>query len=167
MSGDENGSTIVFIIHANTSWEKLAKGSHVAVLFQSPGYSERDKEYMDPTLYDPSGSYQGKNDKGLRNSNGTFSAPEDASIEAYVESVLNRGNGEYVVAYRLNTTSDQETKMIEKAELLGDGFGINCADNVSSTLRILGFKHTWTPGGLEKQLKKSNLVTGIKVYEEY
>lgn len=54
--------------------------------------------------------------------------------------------------------------MVEKADELGDGCGFDCANYISTVLKTLGFKHALTPGGLEKQLKKSEKVTSVKTY---
>ena len=43
---------IVFIIHANSGWEKIAGGSHVTIYFADPGFAS-DGESNNPTLYDP------------------------------------------------------------------------------------------------------------------
>ena len=42
----------------------------------------------------------------------------------------------------------------------GDGAGFDCANNTSDVLKILDFKHTMTPCGLEQQLKHSEKVVG-------
>ena len=47
----------------------------------------------------------------------------------------------------------------------GDGFGFNCADNVSDVMQEIGFKHVLTPGALENQLQKSDKVTDLRVYK--
>ena len=80
--------------------------------------------------------------------------------------MLNRENEEYINSYTIETTPEQESKMIERALELGDGsLGMNCADNVSDVMKEIGFKHVITPGGLEKQLKKSDLVKKAEVYK--
>lgn len=54
--------------------------------------------------------------------------------------------------------------MIEKAEELGDGWGGDCANYISTVLKTLGFKHALTPGGVENQLKESKKVTSVTTY---
>ena len=88
-----------------------------------------------------------------------------ANPNTFISSVLNRDNGEYIVAYTIETTPEQEAKMIEKAMKDGDGWGFNCADNVSDVMKEIGFNHVITPGGLEQQLQKSDKVTEIKEYK--
>ena len=56
--------------------------------------------------------------------------------------------------------------MIERALELGDGNGFSCADNGSDVLKILGFKHVITLGGLERQLEKSTNVKKESTNEE-
>ena len=41
--------TTVLIIHANSGWEKLVNGSHVAIHFSNPGVSEIDNEFYELT----------------------------------------------------------------------------------------------------------------------
>ena len=156
--------TTIFVIHANSGWEKLANGSHVAIYFSNPGAAS-DGEFNTPTLYDPSGSYDGGVKRAIRNPRGIFSEENTSNPETFIKSVLNRENGEYIVAYTIDTTPEQEAKMIERAMKDGDGFGFNCADNVSDVMKEIGFKHVLTPGGLERQLQNSDKVTEIKVYK--
>ncbi|MCR5285514.1 MAG: hypothetical protein K6D95_07940 [Treponema sp.] len=160
----DGNETTIFIIHANSGWEKLAKGSHVSIFFGNPG-SAKDGELNNPTLYDPSGSYNGGIEGAIRTPSGIFSEENTSNPETYINSVLNRENGEYIVSYTINSTPEQEAKMIERAMENGDGFGFNCADNVSDVMKEIGFKHVFTPGALEKQLQKSDQVTEIKVYK--
>ena len=155
--------TTVLIIHANSGWEKLANGSHVAVHFSDPG-TDSYGEFIPASLYDPSGSYDG-GINAVRPSSGVFSERDSSSLNKYIDSVLNRKNGEYVIAYSIETTPEQEAKMVEDAMKKGDGFGFNCADNVSSVMEEIGFSHSLTPGGLENQLKKSEKVINIKVFK--
>ena len=155
--------TAVLIIHANSGWEKLANGSHVAVHFSDPG-TDSYGEFIPASLYDPSGSYDG-GINAVRPSSGVFSERHSSSLNKYIDSVLNRKNGEYVIAYSIETTPEQEAKMVEDAMKKGDGFGFNCADNVSSVMEKIGFSHSLTPGGLENQLKKSEKVINIKVFK--
>ena len=159
--------TTVMIIHANTGWEKFAGGSHVAVHFSNPGVDEYNYQ-IGQTLYDPSGSYQAKDEFGYlyRSSSGVFSGEPSGDIKAYIASVLNRQNGEYIVAYTINTTSEQEKAMVESAMELGDGGGFSCASHTSEVLEKLDFKKVKTPGGLEKQLKNSKVVENIKVFSK-
>ncbi len=155
--------TTVFIIHANSGWEKLVNGSHVAIYFSNPGVNKYG-ELNPQILYDPSGSYIGPESK-CRYDNGVF-ANNDASPEKFIASVLNRENGEYINSYTISTTPEQEAKMIDRALELGDGIlGMNCADNVSDVLKEIGFKHVITPGGLEKQLKESSSVNRVGEYK--
>lgn len=156
--------TTVFIIHANSGWEKLANGSHVAIYFSNPG-PDKDGDYYTPSLYDPSGSYDGGVKGAVRTPSGIFSEENTSNPKTFIESVLNRENGEYIVAYTIETTPEQESEMVEQAMRNGDGFGFNCADNVSDVMKTIGFKHVMTPGGLEKQLQKSDKVTEVKVYK--
>lgn len=86
-------------------------------------------------------------------------------MDSYIESVLDRENGEYINAYKIQTTPEQEAAMLDIANELGDGMGFNCADNVSEVLKELDFSHVFTPGGLEKQLKESDLVKEVLTYE--
>ena len=136
--------TTIFVIHANSGWEKLANGSHVAIYFSNPGAAS-DGEFNTPTLYDPSGSYDGGVKGSIRNPRGIFSEENTSNPETFIKSVLNRENGEYIVAYTIDTTPEQEAKMIERAMKDGDGFGFNCADNVSDVMKEIGFKHVLTP----------------------
>lgn len=73
--------------------------------------------------------------------------------------------GEYINSYTIETTPEQEAKMIERAMKNGNGWSFNCADNVSDVMKEIGFKHVFTPGGLEKQLQKSDKVTETKEYK--
>ena len=164
---DPNGEkTTIMIIHANSGWEKIVKGSHVAVHFSNPGKGS-DGEYLEQTLYDPSGSYEANTGYGngkYRPSSGVFSGDIPADLSSYIDSVLDRENGEYIVAYTIETTPEEEAKMVERAMENGDGAGFDCANNTSDVLKILGFKHTMTPGGLEQQLKHSEKVVETTVY---
>lgn len=160
--------TTVLIIHANSGWEKLVNGSHVAIHFSNPGVSEIDNEFHEISLYDPSGSYQADNGYGTgkyRPSSGVFTGNIPSDLDSYIESVLDRENGEYINAYKIQTTPEQEAAMLDIANELGDGMGFNCADNVSEVLKELDFSHVFTPGGLEKQLKESDLVKDVLTYE--
>ncbi|TWI71583.1 hypothetical protein JM98_02581, partial [Treponema putidum] len=160
--------TTIMIIHANSGWEKLLGGSHVAIHFSNPGKTSSG-DFELPTLYDPSGSYMILNPaKQLyRPSSGVFSGEEASDLASYIKSVLDRDNDEYIIAYTINTTPAQEAKMIELADEYGDGSGFNCADYVSEVLKeVLGFKHTMSPGNLESQLKESKLVTEVKTYKK-
>lgn len=154
---------IVFIIHANSGWEKIAGGSHVTIYFADPGFAS-DGESNNPTLYDPSGSYDGGIKGSIRTPNGIFSEEGTSNPETFINSVLQRENGEYINAYFIEATPEQQSRMIERAIENGDGIGFNCADNVSDVMREIGFKHVLTPRGLEKQLRRSDIVTGQKVY---
>ena len=156
--------TTIFIIHANSGWEKFVKGSHVAIYFSNPGNAS-DGESNNPTLYDPSGSYDGGVEGSIRTPSGIFSERNTSNPETFIKSVLDRENGEYIVAYTIDTTPEQEAKMIERAMEKGDGFGFNCADNVSDVMKQIGFKHVLTPGALEKQLQQSSKVTETEVFK--
>jgi hypothetical protein len=136
------------ITHADTWWEKLVGGSHVAVHMSNPDSSEK------PTLYDPSGSYSAKDKNGseYRPSSGAFWGEPESNKEKYIE--YESKNGQYVTTYTLPTTPAQESNMIKQAFEMGDGFGINCASNVSTVLKDSGIEHAWTPGCIEKQLNK-------------
>lgn len=142
--------TTVIIIHADSGWEKLANGSHVAVHFSNPGKDKFGDSYRE-TLYDPSGSYA----IGNRNhpTSGTFSG-EDANLQNYINDVLSRENGEYLNIYEFDTTEEQESAMVEKALQEGDGIGFSCAMNSSKVLKEIGFHEAITPGGVESQAKK-------------
>lgn len=70
-----------------------------------------------------------------------------------------------IMATAIDTTPEEESKMIEKAMEEGDGIGFSCASNVSEVLNEIGFNKGITPGAIEKQLKKSEKVTEIKVYK--
>ena len=94
-----------------------------------------------------------------------FSDEKSSNLKQYINSVLSRKNGEYVNAYTIDTTPEEESKMIEKAMEEGDGIGFSCASNVSEVLNEIGFNKGITPGAIEKQLKKSEKVTEIKVYK--
>src|SRR5574344_1316414 len=158
--------TTILIIHANSGWEKIVNGSHVAVHFSNPGNGS-DGERLQQTLYDPSGSYVADNGFGTgkyRPSSGVFTGDIPADLSSYINSVLDRENGEYINAYTIDTTPEEEAKMVEKAMENGDGTGFDCANNTSDVLKILGFKHTMTPGGLEKQLQESKKVVATKTY---
>ncbi|AIW89518.1 hypothetical protein JO41_06680 [Treponema sp. OMZ 838] len=159
--------TTVMIIHANTGWEKFVSGSHVAVHFSNPGVDKYNYQ-IGQTLYDPSGSYQAKDEFGClyRSSSGVFSGESSGDLKAYIDSVLDRQNGEYIVAYTINTTPEQEKAMVESAMELGDGDGFSCASHTSEVLEKLDFKEVMTPGGLEKQLKNSKVVENIKVFSK-
>ncbi|MCR4940215.1 MAG: hypothetical protein K5930_08950 [Treponemataceae bacterium] len=87
-----------------------------------------------------------------------------ADLNSYIESVLSRENGEYVVTYSIDTTPEEESAMIEKAIQNGDGWGFSCADYVSDFLTTLDFNHVLIPGDLEDQLKKSEKVTKTKLH---
>lgn len=147
--------TTILITHASTSWEKFGGGSHVAVHFSNPGKDSKG-DFLNQTLYDPSGSYQANNGYGngkYRPSSGVFEGDVSGDLQSYINSVLDRENGEYIVAYKIDTTPEQESRMIESANKIGDGNGFNCADNTSTVLKEIGFKHTMKPGNLEHQLK--------------
>ncbi|MCF0124571.1 MAG: hypothetical protein HUJ68_02235 [Clostridia bacterium] len=151
MYTDPDGlKTTVMIIHALTSWEKFANGTHVAVHFSNPGKDKYGDSYGE-TLYDPSGSYS----IGNRNhpTSGTFSG-EDANLQNYINDVLGRENGEYLNIYEFETTEEEESAMVEKAMSVGDGAGFSCARNSSKVLGEIGFHKAITPGGVEKQAEK-------------
>ena len=158
--------TTVMIIHADSPWEWIFNGSHVAIHFSNPGKDEYG-EVLPQTLYDPSGSYEANTGYGngkFRPSSGVFMGDPQADLNSYIESILSRENGEYVVTYSIDTTPGEESAMIERALQNGDGWGFSCADYVSDVLTPLGFNHVLTPGGLEDQLKKSDKVTKTKLY---
>ncbi len=46
------------------------------------------------------------------------------------------------------------------------GWGFDCANYTSDVLTKIGIKHVLTPGGLEKQLKKSVPAERIKTYKD-
>ena len=145
--------TTVIIIHANTGWEKLVGGSHVAIHFSNPGIDSYGEITL-PSLYDPSGSYEGleQGKYQYRPSSGLFSGESQSNLDIYINSVLRRNNGEYIITYSIDTTPEQEASMIEKSIELGDGYGFSCANYVSQVLTELGFNPTLTPRNLEKQL---------------
>ena len=91
---------------------------------------------------------------------------DESNLDIYINSVLERDNGEYLVTYSINTTPKQEASMIEKSIELGDGYGFSCANYVSQVLTELGFKPTLMPGNLEKQLKDSELIEEILIYKK-
>ena len=159
--------TTVIIIHANTGWEKLVGGSHVAIHFSNPGIDSYGEITL-PSLYDPSGSYEGleQGKYQYRPSSGLFSGEHQANLDIYINSVLERDNVEYLVTYSINTTPKQEASMIEKSIELGAGYGFSCANYVSQVLTELGFKPTLMPGNLEKQLKDSELIEEILIYKK-
>lgn len=148
--------TTVIVIHANTWWEGIVGASHVAIHFSNPGIDKYGDAYGE-TLYDPSGGYA----IGNRNhpTSGLFSE-EDANLNNYIIDVENRDNGETCTIYKFATTPEQESAMVEKAMILGNGWGFSCADNVSNVLQEIGAKQVFTPGALEAQLpelqKKTN-----------
>src|SRR5574344_639484 len=114
--------TTILIIHANSGWEKIVNGSHVAVHFSNPGNGS-DGERLQQTLYDPSGSYVADNGFGTgkyRPSSGVFTGDIPADLSSYINSVLDRENGEYITAYTIDTTPEEEAKMVEKAMENGD-----------------------------------------------
>ena len=102
--------TTVLIIHANSGWEKLANGSHVAVHFSDPG-TDSYGEFIPASLYDPSGSYDG-GINAVRPSSGVFSERHSSSLNKYIDSVLNRKNGEYVIV-DIDFTTGKNWKLID------------------------------------------------------
>jgi RHS repeat-associated protein len=147
--------TTVMITHANTWWEKLFGGSHVAVFFSNPARGMGEK----PTLYDPSGGYTVRNEvyneagsSRYRPSNGLFWDVPESTKDDFIR--YESREGQRVTIYTIPTTPEQEARMIKQADILGNGFGFNCAVNVSAVLNEIGIKRTWFPGVLEKQLDK-------------
>lgn len=139
--------TTVMIIHANSGWERIGKGSHVAIHFSNPGKDEFGEDYGE-IIYDPAGSY-GKDINA--DSQGDFYSGENGSLEKFISSVENRGNGEYVNTYKFATTSEQENEMVEQVINGEDGIAGMCAFDCSAVLRVIGFHISMTPGGVEKQ----------------
>jgi uncharacterized protein RhaS with RHS repeats len=139
--------TNVVVVHADTWWEGIAGASHVGVQFSNPAYPDQ------PTLYDPGGHYVGQDEKGnsYRPSSGAFWGEADSNLDRYVYSFV--AKGETVTIYTIQTTPEQESRMIDEAYEIGDGF-MSCASSVSAVLGEIGIKQNLRPGGLEKQLEK-------------
>ncbi len=55
--------------------------------------------------------------------------------------------------YTINTTPEQEAKLIDRAYEIGDAW-ISCARNVSTILEGFGIKSVFRPGELEKQMEQ-------------
>ncbi|MFO0819074.1 MAG: RHS repeat-associated core domain-containing protein [Pirellulales bacterium] len=107
-------------------------GSHSAVHVSTPGQPD--------FLYDPGGSYG----DGKRGSGGFFEGSE-ADLNNYIK--YQKDTGSTVETKKLNTSPDEEKKIRERAEELGDTGPFTCASSVSSTLDgICGIKPTSRPG---------------------
>ena len=145
---DPNGlETTVMIIHANSGWERIGKGSHVAIHFSNPGKDKFGEDYGE-IIYDPAGSY-GK-DINV-DSQGDFYSDENGSLEKFISSVENRAIWEYEKIYEFAPTPEQENEMVEQVINSEDDIAGMCAFDCSAVLRVIGFHISITPGGVEKQ----------------
>jgi RHS repeat-associated protein len=104
-----------------------------------------------PMIYDPSGSYL----VGTRGSGGVLSGP-DANWPDYLRYQM-QGNTK-VDVFVFPTTPEEERKIAQRTDILGDPRGINCARNVSQAIQGIGpFKDiipTILPGRLRSQLQQ-------------
>jgi RHS repeat-associated protein len=150
--------TTVIITHSDEWWEKPFGGSHVAIYMSNP-----DKEK--PTLYDPSGSYRLE---GIptRPSEGIYWNVPKETLDDFIK--YETRNGQTVNTYTLNTTPQQEDKLIRLAADTGNGAFFQCAMNTSYVLSqtIDKINYTLTPGGIEKQMEKM-VVDGNAIKAKY
>ena len=158
-------TTFLFVVHADTFWEKVAGGSHCGLYFSNPSN-------FDKTLYDPSGSFESRtraNPIKGHPSNGIFGADfsDDAAIpdvEAYLGYHL-QVDGQ-VNVYVLNTTPQEEEKMIDAAQKLKRPGNMSCASRCSEVLKEKQFKRTARPGSLEKQARQKLKPVILKTEED-
>jgi RHS repeat-associated protein len=138
--------TTVIITHSDRWWEKPFGGSHTAIYMSNP-----DKEKT--TLYDPSGSYLPEG-TSTRPSEGIYWNVPEKTLDDFIK--YETRNGQTVNTSTLNTTPQQEDKLIQLAADTGNGSGFQCAMNTSFVLSqtIEEINYVMTPGGLEKQLEK-------------
>jgi hypothetical protein len=117
-------------------------GSHAAVYVDDNGKGER-------ILYDPAGSYM----NSTRGTGGIFQGKHLFKYKKYHQSV-----GSKVEFFIFDTTTSQQSKIIEKAEKIGDPRGFSCASSVSNALSGIGpFKNLTPvsrPGILAEKIQK-------------
>ena len=151
---DGKQTIVIYIWNEKAFWNNKLGGAHVAVLFSNPGPTKRG-DAGSPILYDPSGSYPNLN---ARNTEATFDGYEE-NLVAYINFHFEQG-ASAITLYIIETTREQEAKMIDIASQLGDGtpsliFGLrkDCAKNVSNVLKEIGGTKQNTPLGVKIQME--------------
>ena len=103
-------------------------------------------------LYDPEGSYR----SATRGSGGYFEGAE-ANIGDYINYHNNGGSDVDVTV--LNTTPEQEQRIMDTAMEQGDPRGLSCANAVSGALGgVCGISASGFPGSLNDNAKNSSCV---------
>jgi hypothetical protein len=148
---DPDGETtvVIYIRNKNDWWDKKLGGAHVALYVSDPGPS-KEGDSSQPSLYDPSGSYNV--DKKSRPSSGVFYGYDDSNLDNYLDYHL--GLGAEITLYMIDTDRDQEANMLDRALETGNGpVNLFCAMNVSDVLKEIGGEGQITPGGVRDQME--------------
>jgi len=152
---DGEETTVIYISNKSDSWNKIAGGSHVALYVSNPGLSSNGMVWVDPAIYDPSGSFS-LSETGARPGDAIFS--EDVNSGSILKDFLDYhlGLGAEITLYKIDTNSKQEANILETASDNGERyllFPMSCAKDVSAALKGIGINETSTPGGIKKQME--------------
>jgi len=127
--------------------------AHVATHFSNP------LQGSNPALYDPGGHYlppvESNGHREQPGSGRLFRQSSASNLMNYIRAKLvHQFTDDYVATYTFtNTTPEQESRLINRADELGGGWA-TCARRVSTLLDELGLEYARTPGGVEKQMER-------------